>query len=129
MNALRLHPPRLSVAAALGLVLAACASPPATTTSPAPSPPASRTAVTVSVIDSSFGPNITVPVGTTVVFVNDGALKHTASHGKDGQLVEGSLFDLTLEPGASDSFAFDEPGTYPITCIVHPDMNMTIAVE
>jgi plastocyanin len=85
--------------------------------------------VTVSAIDSSFGPDITVAVGTKVVFVNNGALKHTASHGTDGQLAEDSLFDLILEPGASDSYTFDTPGTYPITCIVHPTMNMTLTVE
>ena len=40
-------------------------------------------------------------------------------HG-DLLLVENSLFDLVLEPGVSDSYTFDTPGTYPITCIVHP---------
>ena len=49
-------------------------------------------------------------------------------HG-DLLLVENSLFDLVLEPGVSDSYTFDTPGTYPITCIVHPLMNMTITVE
>ena len=119
--------PRLAVAVAL--VLAGCAPAPTTSSSAAQSASASATTTTISVVDSSFGPDITVAAGTTVVFVNNGGLKHTASHGRDGQLVEGSLFDLTLEPGASGSYAFDTPGTYPITCIVHPLMNMTITVE
>ena len=101
--------PRL--AAAMALVLAGCA--PADTPSPSVAESASATGatVTVHVVDSSFGPNITVADGT------------------DGQLVEDWLFDLVLEPGASDSYTFDEPGTYPVTCIVHPLMNMTITVE
>ena len=113
----------------MALVLAGCA--PADTPSPSVAESASATGatVTVHVVDSSFGPNITVAAGTTVVFVNDGGLKHTASHGTDGQLVEDWLFDLVLEPGASDRYTVDEPGTYPITCIVHPLMNMTITVE
>ena len=85
--------------------------------------------MTVTLVDSSFGPNITVPVGTTVVFLNSGALKHTASHGDGGQLVENSLFDFVIEPGASANYTFDAAGTYPITCIVHPTMNMTLTVE
>jgi plastocyanin len=94
-----------------------------------PTPAASVATTTVSVIDSSFGPDITVARGTEVVFVNDGALKHTASHGTNGQLAGESLFDLVLQPGASGSYTFDTPGSYPITCIVHPLMNMTITVE
>ena len=116
-------------AAVLTLLLAACAPAPATSTSAAPSPSASARTVTVTAVDSLFGPDLTITVGTTVVFVNAGGLKHTASHGVDGQLAEGSLFDLTLEPAASDTFTFDTSGVYPITCIVHPDMNMTITVE
>jgi plastocyanin len=85
--------------------------------------------VTVTLSDSSFGPNLTVPVDTTVTFVNGGGLRHTASHGTDGQLVADSLFDIVLEASASGSYTFDTAGTYPITCIVHPLMNMTLTVE
>jgi plastocyanin len=111
------------------LALAACAPAPATSVSAEPSPLPSGVSVTVTLIDSSFGPDITIPVGTTVVFANTGGLKHTASHGDDGQLVENSLFDFVLEPGASASYTFDTAGTYPITCIVHPTMNMTLTVD
>jgi len=113
----------------LVLLLAACTSVPATSVRQGPSPGSSAPTVTVSAIDSSFGPDITVAAGTKVVFVNNGSLKHTASHGTNGQLAEDFLFDLTLEPGATDSYTFDTAGSYPVTCIVHPTMNMTITVE
>jgi plastocyanin len=118
-----------SVAALVALVVAGCA--PATSPSPsvAQSASASSETVTVSIVNASFGPDITVPARTTVQFVNNDGLRHTASHGTNGQLVEEWLFDLTLAPGASDSFTFDTPGTYHITCIPHPVMNMTITVE
>lgn len=115
-------------AVALVLVAVGCAAPASPSSSAAQSASAGAESVTVSIVDASFGPDITVPAGTTVVFVNNDGLRHTASHGTDGQLVEGWLFDLSLEPGASDSYTFDTPGTYPITCIPHPVMNMTITV-
>jgi plastocyanin len=120
---------RLCGAAVLVVALAACATTPAASVSAETSALPSRTPVTVTLDDSSFGPDISVRSGTTVVFLNGGKLKHTASHGKDGQLVENSLFDFVLEPGASASYTFETAGTYPITCIVHPTMNMTLTVE
>jgi len=120
---------KLRGVAVLMLALAACVPAPASSASAEPSPLPSVEPVTVTLVDSSFGPDVSVPVGTTVVFVNSGGLKHTASHGVGGQLVENSLFDIVLEPAASDSYTFDTPGTYPITCIVHPLMNMTLTVE
>ena len=116
-------------AVALTLAVAGCAPATSPSSSAAQSASAGADTVTVSIVDASFGPDITVPAGTTVLFVNNDGLRHTASHGSDGQLAEDWLFDLSLEPGASDGFTFDTPGTYPITCIPHPAMNMTITVE
>jgi plastocyanin len=111
------------------LVLAACTPAPASSVGAESSPVPSGESVTVTLSDSSFGPDITIAAGTTVMFVNGGGLKHTASNGTNGQLVESSLFDIVLDPGASGSYTFDTAGSYPITCIVHPTMNMTITVE
>jgi plastocyanin len=126
---IRLQGATPGVAVALALMVAGCAAATSPSSSAAQSASASAEMVTVSIVDASFGPDITVPARTTVLFVNNDGLRHTASHGTDGQLVEDWLFDLTLEPGASDSFTFDMPGTYPITCVPHPVMNMTITVE
>jgi plastocyanin len=111
------------------LVLAACTPAPASSVGAESSPVPSGESVTVTLSDSSFGPDITIAAGTTVMFVNGGGLKHTASNGTNGQLVENALFDIVLDPGASGSYTFDTAGSYPITCIVHPTMNMTITVE
>lgn len=75
------------------------------------------------------GTSLTIPAGTTVNFVNDDAAPHTATHGTDGNAADGAAFDINLPAGESGSFTFDEPGTYPVTCRIHPAMNMTITVE
>jgi plastocyanin len=52
---------------------------------------------------------------------------HTVTEGTDGEAVDDPIVD---EEGGSDiDVTFDEPGTYNITCKIHPDMNMTITVE
>jgi Copper binding proteins, plastocyanin/azurin family. len=61
--------------------------------------------------------------------MNNDVLKHTATNGTKGTPASGSLFDLQLEGGASGSYAFTEPGTYQVTCTLHPTMNMTITVQ
>lgn len=75
------------------------------------------------------GTSLTIAAGTTVNFVNDDAAPHTATHGTDGNSADGAEFDINLPTGESGSFTFDEPGTYPVTCRIHPAMNMTITVE
>jgi plastocyanin len=34
-----------------------------------------------------------------------------------------------LDAGAEIEVSFDEAGTYQITCLLHPTMNMTVVVE
>jgi plastocyanin len=64
-----------------------------------------------------FGPeNISVPVGTTVTFTNQGDVAHTASS-------ETGVFDTgLLSNGESYTFTFDTPGTYGYFCAPHPWM-------
>ena len=84
----------------------------------------------VDVQDFQFQPDtLTVPVGTTVVFQNSDSAPHTATHGEDGAPADDAAFDINLEPGRSGEFTFSETGTYPTTCRIHPEMNMTITVE
>ena len=77
--------------------------------------------VTVSMEDNFFdGADITVPVGTTVTWVQNGDNPHTTTS-YDG------LWDSGLIAGGSGgtfSFTFDEPGTYAYFCRPHEAMGM-----
>ncbi|HET6648847.1 MAG TPA: cupredoxin domain-containing protein [Candidatus Limnocylindria bacterium] len=81
---------------------------------------------TVSLAGFAFSPSdLTIPAGTTVTFTD--TANHTVTEGTDGEAAEDPIVD---EDGGSDiEVTFDEPGTYNITCKIHPDMNMTITVE
>lgn len=72
---------------------------------------------------------LTIAAGTEVSFVNADAAAHTVTEGTDGTAAEDPIIDEELEQGGATSFTFDEPGTYQITCLFHPSMNMMITVE
>jgi plastocyanin len=112
--------------AILALILAACGS---STESSAPADDGDGGATggeTVSMANTTFTPStLTVAAGTTVTFTDTSG--HTVTEGTDGVAVEDPIVD---EEGGSDvDVVFDEPGTYNITCKIHPSMNMTITVE
>jgi plastocyanin len=90
---------------------------------------ASGAAATVMITNFSFGSDLTIAAGTTVTFTNMDTVKHTATQGENGVRATDFLFDLQLEPGASDSYTFAAPGVYKVTCTVHSTMNMTITVQ
>lgn len=81
---------------------------------------------TVSLAGFAFSPSeLTISAGTTVTFTD--TANHTVTEGTDGEAVDDPIVD---EDGGSDvEVTFDEPGTYNITCKIHPDMNMTVTVE
>jgi plastocyanin len=83
----------------------------------------------VEILNSDFGPDLTVAVGTTVMLMNGDGFAHTATQGSDGVKAPDALFDLQLAAGASDSYTFTEAGTYEVTCTIHPNMNMAITVQ
>ena len=118
----------LSLITVLLLTLAACAG--GTTPTSAPATTAEdgggATGETVSLAGSRFSPaELTIPAGTTVTFTDTAS--HTVTEGQDGEPVEDPIVD---ESGGEDiEVTFDEPGTYNITCTIHPTMNMTITVE
>jgi plastocyanin len=90
----------------------------------APTAGAQGKTMTVSIKNFAFDPpNTTVSAGTTVTWVNDDQVPHTAT-ANDGAFDSG-----TLQPGQSYSFAFDKPGTYAYHCNIHPDMTGTITVS
>ena len=85
---------------------------------------------TVRLAQFAFEPEeLTISVGTTVNFVNADSAAHTVTEGTDGTAVEDPIIDEELAQGGSTSVTFDEPGTYDITCEIHPSMQLTITVE
>lgn len=74
-------------------------------------------AVVVQALDNTFAPTVVeVPVGTTVVWRNDGRNEHDvlSVHGPDwGVIVE------DFPPGAEYAHVFTEPGSYRYVCTVH----------
>lgn len=94
-----------------------------------PSPSVSGEGNTVAIANLSFGANLTVAAGTSVTFTNNDIVPHTATNGTDGKPAPDALFDIDLPVGASGSYTFAQPGAFPVTCTLHPTMNMTITVQ
>lgn len=76
----------------------------------------------VRIVDFTFEPgNITVPVGTTVVWTQLDQSTHTVDFDdgeKSGDMAKGDTYKRT----------FDEPGKYPYVCFYHPRMTGTVTV-
>ena len=146
-----MSPPRrptlLAALAVLALASAAC-----TTPAIAPTPTSTPSAASASATDASspeasasdaaseeasvdmglsrFDPEeLTIAVGTVVIFVNDAPFEHTVTEGTGGQAVADPIIDEEVAVGGSIDFTFDEPGVYDITCRIHPTMQLTITVE
>lgn len=67
--------------------------------------------------------NITVPAGTEVTWTNNDNFTHSVRLLDDGNVV------LTMSPGESVSFTFDEPGLHHYDCSFHStDMSGTVLV-
>ena len=94
-----------------------------------PSAAASGAMTMVEILNSDFGPDLTVAVGATVMWMNGDPYAHTATEGSDGKTAPDALFDLQLAAGASDSYTFADAGSYQVTCTLHPNMNMAITVQ
>ena len=78
---------------------------------------------TVMIEDFSFQPStLTVPVGTTVTWHNQGRLDHTVTGDTNG------MFDSKVSPGTDFSFLFSTPGTFNYHCSIHTSMHGTIVV-
>ena len=119
-----------ALAALLVVLLAACSASTAPSPSAAGNGDGGGSAHTVTITGTSFGDDFTIPAGTSVVFVNNAGRTHTVTDGENGVAAEDALFDLTVEDGGStEPIEFSEPGTYHVTCRIHPSMNLTITVE
>ena len=88
--------------------------PPPAPPPPSPPPPAGGD---IQVIDFAYTPaDLSVPVGTTLTWVNTGVALHTVTD-RAGRFDSGFM-------NIGDSFVrtFSEPGTYEYFCTIHPDM-------
>lgn len=77
------------------------------------------------IVDFDFAPReLTVPVGTTVTWTNQGARPHTVTD-------RGGTFDTDpVAPGAAGTVTFSTPGVYHYFCRINPSrMNGVITVE
>ena len=81
-------------------------------------------AATVEIRDFAFNPpELTVQPGTVVTWTNGDSVAHTV------QADDGSFASPELDTGATFSFTFNEPGTFPYICGIHTSMHGTIVVE
>ena len=79
----------------------------------------------VNIAHFAFTPQVlTVPVGTEVVWMNQDIIRHTVTS-DDNTTFASSLL------GGGDTFShrFDEPGTFPYHCSVHPTMTAKVVVQ
>jgi len=94
-------------------------------TSAAPAPAASPTVVSIK--NFAFDPaTLTVPVGTTVEWINKDSVSHTAtSTGK----APASFDSGNLDQNQKWSFTFKKAGTYAYVCTYHPNMVAKVIVQ
>jgi nitrite reductase (NO-forming) len=66
---------------------------------------------------------LTIPVGSTVVWVNSDSAVHTVTD------VDGAFDSGNINPGRGFAYTFDQPGEYEYFCIPHPWMRAKVIVE
>lgn len=118
--------------AALTLVLTACSSTTSKSEAPASEAPGSEapSGTTVVISGSAFGvAEITAPVGD-VTFVNEDGSTHIVAEGENGAEADDPRIEkATIAGNGEADIAFDAPGDYNITCLIHGSMNMVVHVE
>jgi plastocyanin len=96
--------------------------PPLRSATPAAGPARAAAGSTVTIKDFSFGPaGITVRVGDSVTWANQGPSSHTAT-------ATGSFDTGVLKKGQSASYTFTHAGTFSYFCSIHPFMKATVTV-
>ena len=73
-------------------------------------------------------PDLTVAVGTTVTWTNEDGAPHTTTSGQDGTFDGAGWNSSQLSKGESFGHTFNQVGTFPYTCRVHPSLSGTITV-
>lgn len=96
--------------------------------------PARAPSGTVGMVHEAFATDsVTVQCGHTLTFVNSSRFVHIIGAGRDGTLAEAAGVPLTgrrlME--TDDRYVtgrWSKPGTYYLTCSVHPEMNLKVVV-
>lgn len=85
----------------------------------------------VTIQSLSFSPStLTIAVGTTVTWTNNGGTNHTVTSGTFGDADSGTEFDSRVViDGETFVHEFTTAGTYDYHCDLHPTMTGTITVE
>lgn len=128
----------LLVLAALALVVAGCgddeddatSAEATSTTEPgiAPSTEAGDARPAVVAADFTFQPpSIEVAAGDAVTWRNEDGVGHTVTAGTPEEPADG--FDEELPAGGTAEVAFDEAGTFPYFCRIHPSMTGAVVVS
>jgi plastocyanin len=87
-------------------------------------PEGTQAAPAVTIEDFDFSPpTLDVGAGVGVTWTNKGNSGHTVTAD------DGSFTSSTIQPGASFTQAFTQPGTYAYHCAIHPSMTGTITVS
>jgi plastocyanin len=81
-------------------------------------------ATEVKIDNFSFGPaTLTVPAGTTVIWINRDDIPHTVVS------TEGVFKSKVLDTDEKFSFTFSKAGSYPYFCSIHPKMTGKVVVQ
>jgi plastocyanin len=77
---------------------------------------------TVSIKNFAYHPGtLRVSKGTTVAWVNNSSITHTATHG--------GVFNKRIKPGKTALVRFQQRGSFPYHCTIHPFMHGKIVVN
>lgn len=88
----------------------------------------------VEVVDFTYMPeSLEVAVGDQVTWTNEDDFAHTVTAGEPGEptgAFDGPLGETGAHANSGTTFSttFDEPGTYPYFCALHPSMTGAIVV-
>src|SRR5215213_6051915 len=81
-------------------------------------------ATTVRIANLAFNPaEVTIPTGTAVSWINDDSVPHTVTS------TEGDFDSGIFDPGANFTWTFNQPGSFPYACQIHPQMRGTVIAE
>lgn len=112
---------------ASGAVATPGAGTPSASPAATPGTPAAAKAVTIIIKDFAFVPaNVTVKVGTTVTWINQGPTPHTTTaYDQQGKKIWDSNI---LLKGQKYSVTFKSPGSFDYLCTLHPFMKGHLTV-